>query len=538
MVSYYRLGVEEILRRLNTSEGGLTEEEAQGRLRQYGPNKLAEEKKTSKVAIFLHQFTSPLIYIILIAAVITAFYKDFVDAAVIMVAVVLNAIIGYVQENKAEESVRALKRLVVPRGRVLRGGREREIESEQLVPGDIVLLASGAKVPADLRLFQVTELRIEEAMITGESLPSDKIADPIGEEYLTPGDQRNMAFMGTVVVAGRAKGLVVATGGGTLLGEIASEVKEVSVAQAPLQEKIVKFARLIAIFALCGTAVISAVGLLIGVQAREMFKIAVAAMVATVPEGLPVVATIVLAVGVSRMAKRNAIVRRLPAVETLGSATVICTDKTGTLTQNEMTVRVIYDGEETYEATGTGYDPRGEIKQGGQPIDPAELQKLRMALRIGMLCNESSLYEEDGQIKVNGDPTEAALIVSAKKGGLVYEQERDSYPQLGMIPFESDRGYMATLHRSKGARVVFVKGAPERILDLCTECELKKAIETKAILSKAHELGEHGLRVIALAYKEVSPQIQQLSPQVVEGDLVLAGLQGIMDPPGPRPLPP
>src|SRR4030066_224258 len=358
-MKWYQLEENKVLKKLETSEEGLSDSEAGKRLETYGPNKLPEAEAISKLKILFHQFTSPLIYILMVAAIVTAFLGEYIDTGVIVAVLILNAIIGYFQEYKAETSVRALKSMVVPRARVLREGKEKEIPSEDLAPGDIVLLASGGKVPADLRLFKTTELKIEEASLTGESVPVEKRPRSIQEENLTPGDQTNMAFMGTIVVNGRAKGIVVETGSKTVLGQIAREVKELSVTQTPLQQKIIKFAHFIGLLVLGSAVAISILGFFLGSTIAEIFKIAVAALVAAVPEGLPIVVTITMAIGISRMAKRNAIIRKLTAVETLGSTTVICSDKTGTLTQNEMTVKVIYDGHHSYEVTGSGYAAKG-----------------------------------------------------------------------------------------------------------------------------------------------------------------------------------
>src|SRR3972149_3201606 len=346
---WYQIDEEEVLKKLGTSEGGLSGSEAEKRLGKYGPNKLPEAEGISRLKILLHQFTSPLIYILMVAAVVTAFLGEYIDTGVIVAILMLNAIIGYIQEYKAESSVKALKSMVVPRARVVREGKEKEIPSEDLVPGDIVVLASGGKVPADLGGFKTTELKIEEAALTGESVPVEKRPRPIQEENLTPGDQTNMAFMGTIVVSGRGRGIVVETGIRTILGQIAREVGELSVTATPLQQKIVKFSHFIGLLVLCSAAPIFILGFFLGMTIAEIFKIAVAASVAAIPEGLPIVVTITMAIGISRMAKRNAIIRKLPAVETLGSTTVICSDKTGTLTRNEMTVKAISDGRHIYD---------------------------------------------------------------------------------------------------------------------------------------------------------------------------------------------
>ena len=388
------------------------------RLEQYGPNRLPEEKGTHPVVILLRQFASPLIYILIVAAVVTFFLEEYKDTIVIAAVLMLNAVVGFIQEYKAEESVMALRKMVVPRARVIRDGHEREVNSDELVPGDLVVLASGAKVPADIRIVSSLELKIDESMLTGESLPAEKTAQAIAEDNLTPGDQRNMAFMGSVVVSGRSRGFVVETASRTVLGGIARDVRGAQTAKAPLLVKFHRFSNRIGILILAASAVLFGIGILIGIPMKTMFTTMVAAAVAAIPEGLPIVLTIALAVGVQRMARRNAIIRKLPAVETLGSTTVICTDKTGTLTKNEMTVKVVYDGEHVFDLTGSGYDTTGEILHEWVVAKEEERQQLFMCFRIGLLCNESSLFEEDGETKVDGDPTEGALIVSAVKAGL------------------------------------------------------------------------------------------------------------------------
>lgn len=538
-MDWYQIEAKKVFQKLNTSNEGLAGPEIKERLSIYGPNKLAEEEKISKFKIFLHQFTSPLIYILLIAGTVTIFLKEYIDSGVIFAVVILNAIIGYIQEYKAEESVRSLKKMVVPKAKVIREGKEKEINSEELVPGDIVLLASGAKVPADLRLLHTIELKIEEAMLTGESVPAEKITGSIKEENLTPGDQKNIAFMGTIVVSGRARGVVVETGSNTVLGKIAKEVKEAGIVKAPLQEKIHGFAKAIGIIVLGASTLLFLVGLLIGESVKDMFMTAVAAAVATIPEGLPIVVTIAMAVGVARMARQNAIIRKLPAVETLGSTTVIGSDKTGTLTKNEMTVKLIYDGKDIYEVEGSGYEPVGEILHNGMPVKAKERRHLTEMLRIGLLCNESGVYEEDGQYKIDGDPTEGALIVSAMKAGLNTEEEKEKYQQIAIIPFESERGYMATLHKHRGKKIIFVKGAPEKVFDMYIKNSYDEEINKKEIHHIASDFAKEGMRVLAFAYKEAAEDVEELSCKVVEKcdaieGLTFAGLQAMIDPPRPE----
>lgn len=533
-MTWYQFGVREVFEELKTSELGLSDEEAGQRRKQYGPNRLAEEEKVSRFRILLHQFASPLIYILLIAGIVTILLREYIDSGVIFAVVVLNAAIGFFQEYKAEESVRALKKMVVPRAKVVRGGKEKEIHSEELVPGDIVLLASGVKVPADLRLVHIIELRIDESMLTGESVPVGKNILPIKDANLIPGDQRNMAFMGTIAVSGRAKGIVVETGRNTVLGQIAETVREVSELQTPLQDKLNRFAKVIGLVVLVFSAIVFEAGITLGIRPAEMFLIAVATAVSAIPEGLPVAVTIAMAIGVSRMARRNAIIRKLPAVETLGSTTVIGSDKTGTLTKNEMTVKLVYDGRRTYEVTGTGYEPRGEFLHDGLPFDLKEEKPLQQVLRIGFLCNESSVYEEDGCFRVDGDPTEGALIVSAMKAGLAVEEEKEKYRQLAIIPFESERGYMATVHRYRGKKYIFVKGAPEKVIDMCVGTFDGGNLDRKEAAAVAAEYALEGLRVLAFACREAPADLEKLSRHEAETGLMFAGLQGMMDPPRPE----
>jgi P-type Ca2+ transporter type 2C len=529
-MNWYQLESTEVQHKLGSSEHGLAETEARERLNKYGPNKLAEEERISRLKILLHQFTSPLIYILLIAAVVTFFLQEYIDTGVILAVVILNAVIGYMQEFKAEQGVRALKKLLVSKARVVREGHEKEIDGTELVPGDIVLLASGARAPADLRLIHTNELRIDEAMLTGESLPVEKKTHSIAEENLTPADQINMAFMGTAVVNGRARGVVVATGNTTVLGEIAGEVRDIGVTKAPVQEKIERFAKIVGIYVMAACAALFGIGLALGGSVKEMFMVAVAAAVAAIPEGLPIVVTIAMAAGVARMAKNNAIIRKLAAVETLGSTTVICSDKTGTLTKNEMTVTSLYDGREVYSVSGIGYEPLGEIRAENEGEAVKGNEDLDRLLRIGLLCNESDIFEEEGRYKVDGDPTEGALIVSALKGGLKCEDEKARHDQIAIVPFESERGFMATLNKANGDKVVFVKGAPERVAEMAADDMSVK----EEYLRQARVFASQGMRVLAFAWKPAPADMDELSHHETETGLVLAGLQGMIDPPRPE----
>jgi Ca2+-transporting ATPase len=343
-----------------------------------------------------------------------------------------------------------------------------------------------------------------------------------------------MVFMGTIVVSGRAKGIVVESGKSTLLGSIAQEVKDVGLVKAPLQEKIHAFAKAIGLIVMGASSALFVTGLLLGESAKDMFMTAVAAAVATIPEGLPIVVTIAMAVGVARMARYKAIIRKLPAVETLGSTTVIGSDKTGTLTKNEMTVKLIYDGKHTYEVEGSGYEPKGSLLRDGISADPADMKHLASVLRIGLLCNESSIYEEDGQYRVDGDPTEGALIVSAMKAGINPAKERETYQQIAIVPFESDYGYMATLHKHRGKKIIFVKGAPEKILQMSIQHPDGEALNAKGVMHVASVFAKEGLRVLAFAYKEAADDMEDLTHIDAESGLTFAGLQGMIDPPRPE----
>ena len=529
-MDWYRETTEDIFLELDSSESGLTREQVEKLREKYGENSVGGEEEVNYLAIALHQLKSPLIVILLIAAAVTLFLAEYVDSAVIGAVIVLNGMIGFFQEAKAEHSVRALQKMVNPKAVVIRDGKEMEVDSRTLVPGDIVLLISGAMVPADLRLLESNELRIDESMLTGESVPAIKTTDPIDAEDLSPGDQTNMSFMGTIVVNGRGKSIVTGIGEKTILGTIAQEIRSVGIVTAPIQEKIERVAKAIGVLVMFAASALFIFGLILGESVKNMFLTAVAASVATVPEGLPIVVTIAMAVGVKRMVRFNAVIRKLPAVETLGSTTVICSDKTGTLTVNRMTVTHIFDGERDVSVSGVGYEPYGSFQLANdEPLSPDST--LQYVLRVGLLCNESRLVEQEGNWEVEGDPTEGALIVSAMKAGLSVEAEKGTWPTKALLPFESERGYMATLHEHEGKKILFVKGGHDRLMELCTECLYQDGINRLLIEQKAHEYAEKGLRVLAFAIKEMPPETTSISDTDVTHGLVFIGLQGMIDPP-------
>ncbi|MBE0447885.1 MAG: HAD-IC family P-type ATPase [Actinobacteria bacterium] len=527
---------EEVLEDLRTSIDGLTGDEAELRLEKFGPNKLVEEEKTPVFETILHQFQDPLIYILLIAGVVTILLQDYTDAAVIFAVVILNAVIGFIQEYKAEESIRALKKLLALKALVVRDGFEQEINAEMIVPGDIVLLQSGQKIPADLRLIYEKEFKADESTFTGESTPASKTVEPIPEPNLQPFEKKNMVFMGSVVASGRATGIAVATGSTTQLGQISKEVRAVGAVKTPLQGRIEVLTRYIIII-IAGFGLIGfMVGLALGEDLLQLLLAMIAMAVAAVPEGLPVALTIALAVAVNRMARERAIIRYLPAVETLGSSTVIGSDKTGTLTKNEMTVQRIWAGGNTYHVEGLGYEPVGSILSNSDPVDVKSDVLLEWTLRIGLLASESNLVKEDDRWTAHGDPTEVALIVSAYRSGMDEEKEKYGYPQLDMLPFESELRYMATLNEHEGKVYLLVKGAPEKLLSLSKSvagAQGRVEIDKAAVIEKENEFADQGLRVLGMTYKEMPPGTDEVTHDDVN-DLIFVGIQGMMDPPRPE----
>lgn len=530
---WHMLDINQVFAAFNTSVDGLSGAEVDKRLEQYGPNRLAEEERAPVIITLLHQFKDPLIYILLVAAIVTLLLRDYIDAAVIFAVVMLNAVIGFTQEYKAEESIRALKKLLALKATVVRDGFEQEIDSELIVPGDIVLLQSGQKIPADLRIVQAREFQVEESAFTGESEPVFKTSAPIPKPNLQPFELKNIAFMGSVVASGRATGVVVATGNKTQLGEISEGVRSVEVSKTPLQGRIQVLSRYI----ILATVVFSAAGLITGIALGEnllQLILAIIAMaVAVVPEGLPVALTIALAVSVNRMARKNSIIRHLPAIETLGSSTAIGSDKTGTLTRNEMTVQRVWAGGLTYRVEGSGYNPTGKIIPESETASQQDNRLLEWTLRIGLLANESNLVKEENLWRAHGDPTEVALIVSAYRGKMDEEKERLDYPQLDIVPFESDFQYMGTLHAHGDKTYLFVKGAPEKLLGLSkTVLSAQDNIEIHkaAVTDKANEFADQGLRVLGMALKELPADTKEITHNDIK-DLNFVGIQGMMDPP-------
>ncbi len=520
---------------LDSSQNGLSDKEANNRLSQYGKNKLPEPKSRSLFIRFLYQFNNVLIYVLIIASLVTAILGHWIDAGVIIGVVFVNAIIGFVQEGKAEDALKAIRQMLSPNAMVVRDGKQISIKAELLVPGDVVFLQSGDKVPADLRLLRAKGLQIQEAALTGESIAIEKIIESVPEQSVI-GDRRCMAYSSTLVTHGQGSGIVVKTGADTEIGRISRLVSEVESVTTPLLLRMAQFGRWLTIAILVLAMITFVFGFFIrSYTATDMFLAAVSLAVAAIPEGLPAIMTITLAIGVRRMAKRNAIIRKLPAVETLGSVSVICSDKTGTLTRNEMTVRTIATAKNLFDLSGTGYNPHGSISLLGKDILPDDRPLLHELSRAAILCNDSSLEQKDNEWFVHGDPMEGALLVAGIKAGLDIESETKKYPRTDLIPFESEHRFMATLHHShSGEAFVFVKGAPEQILKMCT---FQRSLDGDADLDESYwlkrieELAAQGQRVLAIAIKPVASEKMELIFSDVESDLIMLGMFGMIDPP-------
>jgi cation-transporting ATPase F len=533
---WHQLEMSEVVQLLQTDcQHGLAATEVSRRQKEHGLNVVTARGGTPAWKRFLQQFNQPLVYLLLGAVAVTAFLHEWVDSGVIFGVVLVNAIIGFIQESKAEKAVEALSQMVVTEATVRRDGRRQRVPSAQLVPGDVVILQSGDRVPADLRLFQVNSLQVDESPLTGESVPVQKHADPLAHDVVLA-DRKNQAFAGTSVTYGTAEGLVWATGDRTETGRIAWLIAEAVELSTPLTKKIAVFSRLLMwiILGLAGLAF--GVGVLRGEPPVDMFLAAVALAVGAIPEGLPAAVTIVLAIGVSRMAKRRAIIRKLPAVETLGSTTVICSDKTGTLTENQMTVQRVLAGARDYEITGGGYDPQGDFRLDGEMIDPTHHPALLECLRAGVLCNDSLIVrDKDGRPAVQGDPTEAAMLVAAVKAGLIHEEVSGRSPRLGMIPFESEHMFRATLHALDGRRTIYKVGAVERLLDRCTDTldagGALVPLDREAVHNAVETLAANGMRVLGLARRHAPNTEDELSHEHVKDGLTFLGLQGMIDPP-------
>jgi Ca2+-transporting ATPase len=531
---------------------GLGEAEAARRLAEHGRNELMEGKRTPPIALFLNQFKDFMVLVLIGATLISGLLGEYMDAVAILAIVVLNGVLGFIQEYRAEQSLRSLKALSAPTARVIRDGEAREIPAALLVPGDIVLLESGDRVPADLRLLEASSLYMEESALTGESVPVGKHARPIDEDGLGTGDLKNIGFMGTMVTRGTGKGIVIRTGMRTEMGKIAHMIEQAEEAETPLQRRLAQLGKVLIGVAVALTIVVVVAGILHGQPAYDMFLAGVSLAVAAIPEGLPAIVTIALALGVQRMIRRRAIVRKLPSVETLGCATVICSDKTGTLTQNKMTVTRLWTGGRTLEVTGEGYVPRGEVFENGAPADLKRDPALRRLLQVAALCNNARLIRagEDGRPApagkraeaadewiMQGDPTEGALIVLAAKLGVTVSSLEGLYKREREYPFDSERKRMSVLVSHQGGRLVCTKGAPDLLMERCAYVlwdgnvvPFTPTLKQKAA-EAAEKMAESALRVLGLAYRDLRPQDKADTEADVEKQLIFVGLAGMIDPP-------
>ena len=539
MTQWWQIDVEAIAKELGTDiSAGLSEKEAADRLTRYGPNRLEEKKGISPLTILLAQFKDFIIWVLIGAAVVSGFLQEWVDAFAIVTIVILNAILGFIQEYRAEKSLAALKKLSSPASKVIRQGQHAVISSFELVPGDLIELEAGDNVPADSRIAWLTaNFAAQEASLTGESTPVAKTATALKEKEVPLADRANMLYMGTSTASGKARAVVAETGMRTELGKIAGMIQDIKRDSTPLQKKLEQFGKWIVYLCFFIVGLIFVLGLLRGGKVIDMFLTAVSLAVAAIPEGLPAVVTIALALGVQRMVARHAIIRKLPSVETLGCATVICSDKTGTLTKNEMTVQAIYTDGTLFRLTGIGYEPRGEFSIDNRKINPNDHPTLIKTLLCGTLCNGAQLARQNDAFKIVGDPTEAAILTAAGKADIWKEKAEKDWRFVTEIPFDSERKEMTIIRQNNDKLVAFVKGAPDILLNDCTKIEMAGAArnltekDAKDILNANNLLANDAMRVLGLAYRELDSETRDYLPDVIEKDLTFIGLVAMIDPP-------
>jgi Ca2+-transporting ATPase len=533
--AWHALPVRTVEELLTCSEHGLSSETVAARLQTMGPNRLPETPPPSDLLLFARQFRSPLVIILMVAGVATVFLGKYIDTAAIVGVLTINAIVGFIQERRAEHAARALMRLLVPRARVIRDGHELEVPSAELVPGDVVFLESGTRVPADIRLTAAVALHVDESLLTGESLPVTKQVDALPAET-SVADRTNMAYLGTIVLSGRGRGYVVATGERTQVGAIASGLRETSAGSNPLQQRLSRLSRVIAIAVGAASLAAFGIGLTLGESVTDMFLVAVALAVASIPEGLPIAFTIALALGVQRMARRNAIVRRLTAVETLGSTSVIGSDKTGTLTENRMAVRQLWSDGRWFELPGTSEGSTAELLLDGMTTSVDEHPTIALLLRSAILTSEAEVFRAEGGLETLGDPTEAALLVAALRLGLEPEQVRQRHRVLTALPFEPDHQYSASVCLHEGEAWLYVKGAPERLLSMCdglASDREPRPLDPAAVSAALHQMAENGLRVLGVAAARLATVPPLNAPLPELRGLQFLGLVGMLDPPRP-----
>ena len=542
-MKWYQLAPEKVEKKLETDlKNGLDQKTAQERLDEYGTNELQGKEGLTLWQMIINQFKDFLIMILIVASGVSFFVGEVTDAVVIIAIVILNAFLGVSQERRASKALEALKQMAAPKATVIRDDQIQEVSAKELVPGDVVVLETGDYVPADIRLTESVNLKIDEASLTGESVPVDKEADEVINDDVGIGDRHNLGFMSTVVTYGRGKGVVINTGMETQIGQIADMLESFEDEQTPLQKKLEEFGRLLGIISLIVVGLVFVLGLIRNEPLLHMFMTSISLAVAAIPEGLPAIVTIVLALGMKRLIKRNAIVKKLHAVESLGSVTVICSDKTGTLTKNEMTVVALQTSDNSYHLSGKGYAPEGKFFLDKDQINPKEEKSLAMLLKVGGLNNDSRLEHEDDTWNLIGDPTEGALLVAAKKAGYDMNKLSDKYKRVQEIPFDSDRKRMTTFHECSehDKQFAFVKGAPDVTLDLCTKIYKDGQIvditaeDKDKILEANSDMAKRSLRVLSFAFKEVDQVPEEPDPAETEKDLVFVGLMGMIDPARPE----
>ena len=539
MTQWWQLDAEQVAGLLDSNlSSGLTSSQVADKLQRFGYNRIEGKKGPSPLAIFLSQFEDFIIWVLIGAAVVSGFLQEWVDALAIIAIVILNAILGFIQEYRAEKSLAALKKLSSPTSKVIRDGQHAVISSFELVPGDIIELEAGDNIPADSRIvWLTTNFAAQEASLTGESTPVAKTIISLDEKDVALADRANMVYMGTSAASGKARAIVVETAMRTELGKIAGMIQEIRRDSTPLQKKLEQFGKWIVYLCFVLVGLIFLLGVLRGGKVLDMFLTAVSLAVAAIPEGLPAVVTIALAMGVQRMVARHALIRKLPSVETLGCATVICSDKTGTLTKNEMTVQAIYTDGKLFKVTGIGYEPNGEFFFDDRKVEPSEFPTLVKSLICGTLCNGAQLVRQEDTFKIIGDPTEAAILTAAAKADIWKEKAEKDWTFVAEIPFDSERKKMTIIRRDNGKLIAFVKGAPDILLNDCTKIEQAGAIrniterDIEDISSANDRLANDAMRVLGLAYRDMNGSLEDYRPDVVEKDLTFVGLVAMIDPP-------
>ncbi|MBO1624900.1 calcium-translocating P-type ATPase, SERCA-type [Bacillus arachidis] len=541
-MNWYEMRAHEVEERTNTNvKVGLSEQEAEGRLKKLGPNELQEAKRPSALVVFLSQFKDFMVLVLFGATIISAFLGEYIDAIAIVAIVIINGILGFFQERKAEKSLEALKELAAPQVTVLRNGKWIKAPSKALVLGDVIKFSSGDRIGADIRLIEASSLYIEESALTGESVPVQKKVEALQGENVAIGDQRNMAFMGTMITRGSGIGVVVGTGMNTAMGQIANMLQNAEQMETPLQRRLEQLGKILIVVALILTTLVVLAGVYQGNEVYHMFLAGVSLAVAAIPEGLPAIVTVALSLGVQRMIKKRAIVRKLPAVETLGCASVICSDKTGTMTQNKMMVTHMWSGGETWYVTGQGYEPTGSFMKDEQKINPTSTRSLYQLLTFGCLCNNASIVKKKKTYVLDGDPTEGALVAAAMKAGISREALKEKFEIIHEFPFDSTRKMMSVIVRDRdGKKFVVTKGAPDVLLQMSqtilwgNKQQPLSELYRKEVQAAIHSLGSQALRTIAVAFKPLKVTDSIEHEREIEKDFMLVGIQGMIDPPRPE----